>query len=457
MARRVLLVDSDVDALGELAAALRARGFTVLLAGDADGGITRARHDAPDVILASSAVCRDGELMDRLRGEPELAKIPSFVLVRSPDAQDLPPGYAPRGDVDALMGLIIGAPPRSVPAEASQGEVRGDLSQVPLIDLLQVLSMNRRTGVLSVATAIGAGEVRIEDGEVLDAVYRRLEGEKALYRLLGERDGSFAFIPGGTGALRRVTVGTPRLVMEAMRQFDEVVRLRRELALGGDALIATEPVHDNAPAVQRAVMTLLQVPKSVDEVLDEVQANDIEVLEAMQQMLRRGVLRRIPRAALVTRLASEDRMQVLRALVSRLAREGFAGPPRIGVAASPHRLASLAGAILRIEDSVPPVESPPSAAVPHPLATLRFGESAELSVVGLPLVASFAPLWTLALPGTGAIVKLDAAECPEFDAACAAAEIPLYHSAALLGEVEEGDPVQVAALLRIVLETATGA
>jgi len=456
MARRVLLVDSDVDALGELAAALRMRGFTVLLAGDADSGLERARQDAPDVVLASSVVCLEGDIIQRIKREPELTRIPAFVLERTPPGEDLPMGYAPRGDVDQLMALIIAAPPRSVPAEASQGEVRGDLSQVPLIDLLQVLSMNRRTGVLSVATATGAGEVRIEEGEVLDAVYRRLEGEKALYRLLGEREGSFAFIPGGTGALRRVTVGTPMLVMEAMRQFDEVVRLRRELGLGGDALIATEPPDESAPPVERVIMTLLQVPKSVDEVLDEVHATDIEVLESMQRMSRRGILRRIPRAALVTRLATEDRMQVLRALVGRLAREGFSGGPRIAVAASPHRLASLAGAILRIEDSVPPVEHAPSAAVPHPIATLRFGESAELSVVGLPLVASFAPLWTLALPGTGAVVKLDGSDCPEFDAACAAAEIPLFHAAALLGEVEEGDPIQVAALLRITLETATG-
>ena len=38
-----------------------------------------------------------------------------------------------------LMTKIMAAPPRSVPVEASQGEVRGDFSQVPLIDLLQLL------------------------------------------------------------------------------------------------------------------------------------------------------------------------------------------------------------------------------------------------------------------------------------------------------------------------------
>jgi CheY-like chemotaxis protein len=456
MARKVLLVDSDVDVLGELSAALRSRGFTVLLAGDVEAALERAHSDSPDIILAARALAETEGLLDRLRREPELAKIAHIVLVHDEGAAALPSGYAGIADVDALMALIVSAPPRSVPAEASQGEVRGDLSQVPLIDLLQVLSMNRRTGVLSVTTSAGAGEVRLADGDVLDAVYKRLDGEKAIYRLLGEREGTFAFVPGGAPALRRITVGTSMLVMEAMRQADEVARLRVELAPGGDALIATEPAGEDTARVERAVLVFLQVPRSVDETLDEVQATDIEVLEAMQALSRRGVLRRIPRAALVIQLATSERLQVLRALVPRLAREGFVGPPRIAVAAAPARLATLAGAILRIEDALPPHDPPPQAPVPHLLATLRFGEAVELAVIGIPLVATYSPIWSVALPGTGAVIELDASDCPEFDAACAAAEVPLLHAAALLGEVEEGDPGQVAALIRSALEAAAG-
>jgi CheY-like chemotaxis protein len=456
LARRVLLVDPDLDALGELSAMLRTNGFTVLMADNIEGAIERAKQTAPDIILASIAVCHPGELIDRLKSETELAKVPSIVLVTGAQTDELPPGYAAREALDELMVKIVAAPPRSLPVEASHGELRGDLSQVPIIDLLQVLSMNRRTGVLSVATATGAGEVRIFEGEILDAVYRRLEGEKALYRLLGERDGSFAFVPGGNASLRRVTVGTSMLVMEAMRQFDEVARLRGELAPGGDALIASEPPASDASKLEREVVQLLQAPRSVDEVLDEVQFPDLEVLHVMRALALRGGLRRIPRAALVTPLASDDRLQMLRALVTRLGKEGFGGAPRIAIAALPHRLASLASSILRIEDALPPHDAPPSAPVPHQLATLRFGETVELSVIGLPVVGTFAPLWALALPSTGAVVRLDSTDCPEFDAACAAAEVPVLHAAALLGEVEEGDPAQVAALLRVTLETAAG-
>jgi len=456
VARRVLLVDPDLDALGALSGTLRGNGFTVVLADNVESALERAKQTLPDIILAAEAVCRPGDLMDRLKLDPGLAKVPSIVLVGGNQVGELPTGYASHEALDGLMAKIVAAPPRSVPVEASQGEVRGDLSQVSLIDLLQLLSMNRRTGVLTVTTAAGVGEVRMGEGEVHDAVYRRLEGEKALYRLLGEREGVFAFVPGGQAALRRITIGTPMLIMEGMRQFDEVGRLRAELAPGGDALIAAEPPNENGPRLEREVVKLLQAPRAVDEVLDEIQAPDLHILHAMRELSARGALRRIPRAALVTRLASDDRIQMLRALVTRLAREGFNGSPRIAIAAPPARLASLAGAILRIEDAIPPFDPPPSAPVPHLLATLRFGEAVELSVLGLPVVGKYAPLWALALPSTGAVVRLDSTDCPEFDAACAAAEIQVLHAAALLGEVEEGDPAQVAALLRVTLEQAAG-
>src|SRR5258708_25144183 len=134
MARRVLLVDPDLDALGELSAALRGNGFTVLLADNIQSGVDRAKQASPDIILASVAICHPGELTDRLKADPELSKVPSIVLVEGAVEGEgdgaLPPGYARRADLEGLMVKIITAPPRSVPVEASQGEVRGDLSQV---------------------------------------------------------------------------------------------------------------------------------------------------------------------------------------------------------------------------------------------------------------------------------------------------------------------------------------
>lgn len=451
-----LLVDPDVDALGELSASLRARGFTIVLADSVASGLERAKGARPDIVLGAAAVCGQGGLLERLRADGELSSVPSVVLVHA-RGEGLPPCCVERSDLDAISAAIAAAPSRAAPAEAAtQGELRGDVSQVALVDLLQLLGMNRRTGVLSVTTASGAGEIRLADGEVIDAIYRRLEGEKALYRLLGEREGAFAFAPGASSAPRRVNVPSSMLLMEAMRRADEMARLSAELAPGGDALIADAPPEEQAPKLERRIAELLQVPRALDEVLDEIEVPDLELVETMQAMAERGLLRRIPRAALVTALATREKLPMLRALVSRLSREGFSGPPRIAIAAPAPKLAALGRAILRVEEAIPAADPPPPAPVPHLLATLRFGDATDLAVVALPLAPALAPLWLLALPGTAAVVRLDADDAPELDDACAATETPIVHASALLGLVEEGDPAQVAALMRLTLESVAG-
>jgi hypothetical protein len=236
----VLLVDSDVDALGELASALRARGLTVANANGAFEAVEQAFKRRPDVVVAARDVEEQSALTGAFAIVPELAETPILFLV---DAGDLGPDDVPRGDLDRIVSRISEVAPRASKGSTLQ-ETRGDLQQVPLIDLLQLLSMNRRSGVLGITTPSGAGEVRLASGEVIDAVYRRLEGEKALYRLLGERDGHFAFSPGEPASIRRITASTSPLLIEAMRQVDEVRRRRAELSPAGEAIFLDEPQID---------------------------------------------------------------------------------------------------------------------------------------------------------------------------------------------------------------------
>src|SRR5690606_26881495 len=123
------------------------------------------------------------------------------------------------------------------------------------------------------------------------------------------------------------------------------------------------------------------------------------------------------------------------------------------VAGRESRLLAFAQSMLRIEDTLPSATPKPIPPVPHSLGTLRFGEAVEVAVMGIPLASGMAPLWAMSLPGAAAVVRLDDDLAPELDDACEEREIPLLHASALLGLFDEGDPAQVAALLRTTLET----
>ncbi|HEY4117666.1 MAG TPA: DUF4388 domain-containing protein [Byssovorax sp.] len=466
MSRKVLLVDADVETLGALASALRTRGLTVFNASDEFEAIQQAFQNRPDCVLLDKRLDREGDLTVAFRAVPELSDTPLFYLVADRGVGDAA-NDLPREDVDGVASRVISAVPRESRASIEQ-ELRGNLEQMPVADLLQMLSMNRRSGVLSIVTKSGPGEVRLVDGEVADAVFRRVEGEKAFYRLLAEHDGRFAFSPAEVPGPRRITAPTSALLMEAMRQVDEVAMRRRELVPNGEALLVDEAqsmsmgasIPPSLPgpraAIARELTQLLQAPRTLDELLDDLEAPDLTVLEALAALVVARKVRRVPMADVTAPFATAEQLPVLRSLVQRLARAGFAAPPRIVLAAPAPRMPALATAIRRIVDAEAPADLPPRAPLPRPLGTLRLGDGVDLALVGLPTDARFSPTWALSLAGAAAVLRLQDAGGALLEAHCAALEVPLLDALAPAGPRDLAVPAQIAALVRSALEQAAG-
>jgi CheY-like chemotaxis protein len=454
------LVDSDLDALGLLASALRARGLQVANAGDAFEAVERAFQSRPDVVLVDARLDDEQDVLRAFEVVPELADVPVLRLTRDRAAEELGPGEVLRSDLDHVFSRIASASPRAAPLPLDQ-ELRGNIEQMPMVDLLQLLTMNRRSGALAITTAQGSGEVRLSEGEVVDATYRRLHGEKAFYRLLGEQEGRFAFAPGEPAPVRRLTSPTSQLLMEAMRQVDEVRLRRRELSLAADGLRFEDgPLPRGLPperaALLREVSHLLAQPRSLDDLLDEHPATDLAILEALVALDGEGRLGRVPIADLTTPFAPPEQLPVLRSLVTRLTRTGFSPPLRLFIAAGILQMPALALAVRRITDAVAADQALPSAPLPRPLGTLRLGDSVDLMLIGIPVDDTFAPTWTLALPGAAAVVQLAGAGGRVLQAHCEAVEVMLIDGERLPGARDATAPAQLAALVRSALEVAAG-
>jgi hypothetical protein len=456
MTRTVLLIEPDVDVLGALASKLRSRGLEVWIADGLDGALTRARAGLPQVVLVSGDVAAESGFADRIGSVAGLADVPRFRLVEAPANGELESGALPRNNGEAIAQRVHAVPARAAQTVESS-DFRGDLTQVSVPDLLQLLSMNRRSGTLTLQTPLGTGEVRMFDGEIVDALYRRLEGQKALFRLLGERDGTFSF---GSGAsmslLRRIDLPTSSLLMEGMRQFDEVRRLREALDLEGDGLIAVGQPNPDASETIQMLFEMLATPRTIAELLDEVPVLDLEVLTALSELLETGAARRIPFGTQRVELADPERLGVLAALAKRVARAGFRGPPRVGIAASPRRLLGILAALGRIAEAMLPSEAVPTAPIPHVLATLRLGDGVDLDVIGVPLVEAYAPLWAFVLPGCTSLAIADPTSSELLENACSLASVPIVEARPLLGDDDDCDAGRVAALVQRLLESAAG-
>src|SRR5205814_10500846 len=81
--------------------------------------------------------------------------------------------------------------------EGTRTTVQGRLEEVPLVDLLQLLSTSKKTGAI-VIKGYRSGRVHLRGGKVVSAVIDAdptLPPRKALYRMVSWAQGGFEFVP----------------------------------------------------------------------------------------------------------------------------------------------------------------------------------------------------------------------------------------------------------------------
>jgi len=175
--------------------------------------------------------------------------------------------------------------------------VQGRLEEVPLVDLLQLLSTSKKTGAIVIKGYRG-GRVHLRGGKVVSAVIDAdptLPPKKALYRMVTWTQGGFEFVP-QEGELppmpNEIAEGTEQLVMEAMHQADEMGRGNLPAPTGaiGVAMPLTPKLRD-LPPDEIDLVQLVHNYGVVQAVLDRASGSDLEVSQKLAALIQRGYLR----------------------------------------------------------------------------------------------------------------------------------------------------------------------
>ena len=177
--------------------------------------------------------------------------------------------------------------------------VQGRLEEVPLVDLLQLLSTSKKTGAI-VIQGYRSGRVHLRQGNVVSAVIDAdptLPPKKALYRMVTWTQGGFEFVPsdGELPAMpNELEETTEVLIMEAMQQQDELAH--GNLPAPTSAIGVTMPLTPRLRDLTPEEMDLVQLVHNygvVQAVLDRGQGSDLEVALMLASLLQRGYLRQL--------------------------------------------------------------------------------------------------------------------------------------------------------------------
>jgi hypothetical protein len=107
--------------------------------------------------------------------------------------------------------------------------LQGSLSELPLPDVIQLVSVSGKTGAFEIQCDEAEGKIYLRDGQIIDALVGRLRGDSAVYEMAIWSQGNFSFNPGEESEQITIHMSNASLMMEAARRLDEWRVLSRKI------------------------------------------------------------------------------------------------------------------------------------------------------------------------------------------------------------------------------------
>jgi hypothetical protein len=109
-------------------------------------------------------------------------------------------------------------------AASTDGVLRGSLSQMNVIDLVQSLEMGRKSCLLTMTKGDDKCEIYFNQGQAKHAAYGSIKGDEAVFKVLRWTEGNFQIDFNGKSTQETTTLNTQGLLMEGLRLLDEAQR-----------------------------------------------------------------------------------------------------------------------------------------------------------------------------------------------------------------------------------------
>ncbi|MCK6620196.1 MAG: response regulator [Calditrichaceae bacterium] len=237
MTKKILIVDDNEHVLKLLKISLEKANYEVYQATNGDEGMEKAREVLPDLIISDVMMpMTDGiEFCWMIRENSSFPMVPFIFLTSLEDREMEIRGFRAGADeylvkpvdravllekvatllhrADKVKSMDSGAP------EGVKG-FEGNLADLSLAEVIQLLNLNQRSGVLHI-NAAEDGEIVFKKGQMLSGKYGKLKGETAIFKAVPQKKGTFRFEPGEKDVPRNVEGSTMNVLIEALRLDDE--------------------------------------------------------------------------------------------------------------------------------------------------------------------------------------------------------------------------------------------
>ncbi|MBI4459835.1 MAG: DUF4388 domain-containing protein [Acidobacteria bacterium] len=232
---RVLLVDDN-----PLIVDLMRRGLEPLAetssSTDAEAALRQCQQSPPDLLICDYRMPRlDGsQLVQKLKENPATENVRIIMVAAKADIDEklrpmagvveeflVKPFYVRDLAAHAQKVLEKIAWEKMQKQGPAEGVIRGRLSEMNLIDLLQSMELGQKTCLLTLNQGEKNCRMYFSEGQIRHAESGSIVGDEAVYQVAGWSDGSFEIDFNARSEQQTTTRSTQGLLMEALRLLDE--------------------------------------------------------------------------------------------------------------------------------------------------------------------------------------------------------------------------------------------
>jgi pSer/pThr/pTyr-binding forkhead associated (FHA) protein len=177
--------------------------------------------------------------------------------------------------------------------QSKSSSMTGKIEEVPLPDLLQLFQTSKKNGML-VVRGDHEGRIYMRQGKVFYAVIDQnhdLGPQKSFFRIITWEVGDFELVAADQNEFMvELEESTEALLMEGLRQLDEMRRLQGELPASTAALqiaLPLEPPLRDLSAEQLDLIQLVLNHGTMQGVLDKSPLSDLEVCQGLVMLLKK--------------------------------------------------------------------------------------------------------------------------------------------------------------------------
>lgn len=170
---------------------------------------------------------------------------------------------------------------------------QGSLKELPLPDIIQLVSVSGKTGVFELRNGGTHGEIYLRDGHIVHARVGGLEGEEAVYELAVWTDGDFVFHPGKAAPATTIKRSNTNLLMEAARRIDEWQVLAKRIPSTRLVPVFTNQAKKSSVSLTPSewqLISKIDERRTIDEIAVAMSESPFDVCKLLYGLITSGLI-----------------------------------------------------------------------------------------------------------------------------------------------------------------------